>query len=379
MTHRIGRREGVTHRTERRESVCSGRSWVQKEYALLALLTTLGGCVPEFDDDLSIITAPRVLAVQADPAEAKPNEAVTISALVVQTDETAAPLVPRFSLCIDRKPLTELGPVNPTCLADPASGSAALLNLGAGNQVSATLPSEVCRLFGPTPPEAKEGEPAGRPIDPDQTGGYYQPIGVAVDSAKDVGIGAVRLYCPLPRVNQAESVAFVTRYRPNQNPEVRALELIRGTDSIALTAETEASLPAATLAPSERVTLRASWPDCPSEPVCGDGFCGEAEDLANCSADCSAPRGCAGAESYVWFDRRTRVVAPRRETIRISWFASAGKFDAERTGREEGETALFSDNGWRAPAIAGDVRIWTVIRDARGGQSWKTYRIAVAP
>ena len=40
-------------------------------------------CVPDLDVDESIIDAPRVLAIQAEPAEAKPNEAVAYRALLV--------------------------------------------------------------------------------------------------------------------------------------------------------------------------------------------------------------------------------------------------------------------------------------------------------
>lgn len=312
-------------------------------------------CVPDFDDDLSLVVAPRVLAVKSEPAEAKPNETVTLSALVVDPDPLAERAQPSFALCLERKPLTELGAVSPACLGEPTPGSTALLPLGVGDGARATLPSDACRLFGPSRPEPKEGEPAGRPVDPDPTGGYYEPVTVRIPTARDLAIGAIRLLCPLPAVTQAQSVEFTTRYRPNKNPEISTLTLVRSSESTELPPDTALAEPSAVLSPGERLTLRASWLECPSEPA----------------------GNCAGAESYVWFDPETRAITTRRESIRISWFASAGKFTSERSGRDESELQTDSENTWTAPAVAGQIRLWAVIRDDRGGQSWQAYRVEV--
>jgi hypothetical protein len=68
-------------------------------------------------------------------------------------------------------------------------------------------------------------------------------------------------------------------------------------------------------------------------------------------------------------------VASRRESLRVSWFTSAGRFAEERTGRSEGEADVsFSDNTWQAPA-AGVARIWVVLRDDRGGVGWRSYTL----
>jgi hypothetical protein len=56
--------------------------------------------------------------------------------------------------------------------------------------------------------------------------------------------------------------------------------------------------------------------------------------------------------------------------MRVSWFASAGSFDADVTGRTEDETDTFTDNGWTAPADAAHIHLWRVLRDARGGATW---------
>jgi hypothetical protein len=314
-------------------------------------------CVPDFDDDLSQIVQPRVLAIRADPAEAKPNEMVTLSALVVDPDPFAAPSPAHFALCVDRKPLTELGPVSPACLGEPTDEpSSALISLGSGNGVTATIPNDACRLFGPSRPEPKEGEPAGRPVDPDATGGYYEPVTARVEAARDLAVGAIRLRCALPEVTQAQSVEFATRYRANKNPELSRLELLRNGESLELRPEGASSEPVLSLAPRERVTLRANWAEC---------------------VNASATAGCTGAEDYVWFDPNARVLAERRESIRISWFATGGAFQSERSGRDESELETSSENDWTAPELAGAVRLWLVIRDARGGQSFQSYRLEV--
>jgi hypothetical protein len=322
-------------------------------------LALCGGCVPDFDDDLSLVVAPRVLAIQSEPAEAKAGEAVALSALVVDPDPLAPQAEARFSLCAERKPLTELGPVSPACLREATPGSSALMPLGVGNGVLATLPSDACRLFGPSRPEPKEGEPAGRPVDPDATGGYYEPVTARVESARDLAVGAIRVQCPLSGVTQAQSVEFATSYRKNKNPEIAKLELMRDNDTSELMPVVAREEPSAVLAPGERVTLRAAWDEC-----AGDG---------------APAAACTGAESYAWFDPVAREIATQRESIRVSWFASAGKLENERSGRDELELETTSENTWTAPEVPGEVRLWLVIRDARGGLSWRAYRVEVRP
>jgi hypothetical protein len=105
--------------------------------------------------------------------------------------------------------------------------------------------------------------------------------------------------------------------------------------------------------------------------------CTEGENASTCGEDCTGGRGCTGAESYAWYDPEARAVSSRRESLRVSWFASAGRFAEERTGRSESEADVtFSENAWRAPA-SGVVRIWVVLRDDRGGVGWQSYTLRV--
>ena len=74
-------------------------------------------------------------------------------------------------------------------------------------------------------------------------------------------------------------------------------------------------------------------------------------------------------ETYLWFDPVSRTLVERRETTRVSWYATAGLFDNERTAN--------GDNTWTAPADARDVALWVVVRDDRGGVAFAEYKVKV--
>jgi hypothetical protein len=88
--------------------------------------------------------------------------------------------------------------------------------------------------------------------------------------------------------------------------------------------------------------------------------------------------GCTGAESYAWVDPATRTVKTRQEDIVVAWYATGGRFDGAQTGRSEAEADETSTaNVWHAPSAPGPVRLWAVIRDARGGVGWQSYSVEV--
>ena len=95
-----------------------------------------------------------------------------------------------------------------------------------------------------------------------------------------------------------------------------------------------------------KVMLRASWPE-------------------------------AAAERYVVYDLASRALAERRETLRASWFATAGTFENDRTGRAEDERETFTDNEWTAPSEPRTVHLFVVLRDARGGVAFTTQTLVV--
>jgi hypothetical protein len=333
------------------------------------------GCVPTFDDNLPLVVKPTVIAVQAEPAEAPPGKEVRLSAVIAtpELDGTAPKL--SWGLCIARKPLTELGPVNPVCVQAPSQAPKDIVDLGSATTVTATLPMDACRLFGPTLPEPMNGEPAGRPVDPDTTGGFYQPISVTLLDSTVTSMGSVRIFCPPAGLDQLQAAEFNAKYRFNQTPSVEALSARTDAGEI-LPIPVEPG--ALSVAPKQVLHLEASWQACPTSAECGDGICGMGEDKNNCADDCTAAKGCTGAESYAWFNPESRAVETRHESIRVSWFSTAGHFEDAVTGREEDEFAQTTTGTlWTAPEAAGELRVWAVIRDARGGQSFRSFLISV--
>ena len=347
---------------------------ILKLRALALLVPWATGCVPTFDDNLSTLHEPTVLAIVSEPAEAAPGDMVRLTGLVGSPDPEEPTPELDWGLCIARKPLTELGPVNPICIQAPSEAPSSINELGTGASVMAALPMDACRLFGPSLPEPMNGEPAGRPVDPDPTGGFYQPIGVTLPT-QVTSLGAVRIFCPPSGLDQEQAAKFNSSYRRNQNPLLDAIQLVDASGRTSPLPEDPEPVP---VARGEALHLRASWAACPSAAECGDGVCGAGEDKTNCADDCMTPKGCTGAESYAWFNPDSRVLETKHESIRVSWFASAGRFDHAVTGRDEAEFATSTtDNGWTAPAAAGAVRLWLVIRDARGGQSFRSFTVQV--
>jgi len=334
-----------------------------------ATIVGLSGCVPDFDEDLSILAEPRLLALRTTPAEGKVSTETEIEALVAVPDGQAVPAVD-FGLCLARKPLTQLGPVNQQCLAERAPQSV-LAPLGSGARTKLTLPEDACRLFGPLQPPPEAGKPGGRPVDPDITGGFYQPFVARLGD--EVSVGAVRLDCDLSGVDRDQAVKYRQRYRVNENPSFSRVSRDTGE---ALDEATTARVPAGTA-----VTLEAEWEACPTSSSCGDGLCTESEDTSSCAEDCTTPRGCTGAEAYVWYDAQKRVVADRWEGIKVAWYTSRGHFVEEQTGlsEEEAGSATKTRNVWSVADQPGPATIWLVIRDTRGGQSWKTFHFEVTP
>ncbi|HTM44649.1 MAG TPA: hypothetical protein VL137_06815, partial [Polyangiaceae bacterium] len=204
----------------------------------------------------------------------------------------------------------------------------------------------------------------------------YQPLRVlAKGSDIPYSVGLTRIDCGIARVTTQQSLDFAKRYRDNENPTIDNVVMNPGRSAISLSSDAATT---ATVAHGKHVTLRTSWPSCPLKPHCGDGFCGAGEDRTNCADDCSDPHGCTGSEPYVAFDPAARKLVDRREAMRVSWYATDGTFDHDRSGRAEAEAATtYSDNGWLAPDKRGPVRVWVVLRDDRGGVGFGSYFIVV--
>jgi len=331
------------------------------------------GCEPTFSDRNSEVLERRVLAVQVTPAQARPGQEVALHALVVEPSGTLKKFAPDWAFCNAPKPIAETNDVSDACLA--ASGEQ-FDELGRGVSVKGAIPDDACRLFGPSVPPSEPGQPPGRPKDPDSTGSFYQPLRVLVPNGSSpiLTLAQAGLTCGLPSLTGAQLLEYQQRARINEHPTLSSV-LVEGNDSTPLSVDDGAT--PFKVAAGQRIMLRASWPECPVTGVCGDGFCSQDETTQDCADDCTQPKGCAGAETFVYYDPESHGLTTRREAMRVSWFAGTGTFDDDHTGRREDELDTFSDGFWTAPQASGPVHLWVVLRDSRSGVSWQSYVVDV--
>ncbi len=308
--------------------------------ALGALCVWAGGCRPDLGERDSLVEAPRILAVRGEPAEARPGDTVTYTALVASPDGSAITTL-RWATCVTPKPLAEPSIVAAACLGDdgvePGSDPG-----DAGDVATLALPADACSLFGPEPP------PGGyRPRDPDPTGGYYVPIraslgapGTSDTRGADAAFQLERVGCSLGDAPVELARTFARTYVANLNP---------ASPSVVLSREGAVVAEGGAVARAAALEIAVAW---------------RAED----------------AETYVYFDRPSQTLTTKREWMRVSWFASAGSFAVDHAGadeRAEGDGATTLSNAWMAPVSAGPVHFWVVLRDARGGVAWTTRELEV--
>jgi hypothetical protein len=288
----------------------------------LLLLCILAACADAPDQRLAIVTEPRVLAIVAEPAEARPGAQVTYRALV-GTPTGTLDAAPRWSYCTAPKPPTEDNAVATGCVTGES-----LQPLGAAASVTAALPADACIRFGPEVPPGNF-----RPRDPDSSGGFYQPLRADVDApapgsaAPLLAFGLSRITCKLPNATADLAREYDQRYVANRNPIL---------DAPALPATVPAHSP---------LELAASWP-----------------------AD--------SAEPYLYFDQLAQSLVPRRESLRVSWFATAGALDVDATAVAEDDPATRVTTTWHTPA-SGLATLWLVLRDSRGGVATRTLSVTV--
>lgn len=325
------------------------RRRMQQWLLVVGAALAAAGCKPDLGAPTSLVIGPRILAVRGQPAEAPPGDMVAYDALAVNADGRIAASPLTWSQCHDPKPPAETNAVNRACLDEPDDA-------GPAPTFSAPMPAAACMQFGPitpvppplTPDEIAAGKmqpPPLRPRDPDITGGFYQPVRVALtaDQGSATAFALERIKCNLANVPIEATRVYNATYTINQNPTIAALTLDPDGAAAALLGGAPAMIAA-----GATVTLEAAWP-------------------------------AEAAESYPAWDVVGRALATRREALRVSWFATAGEFAHDRTGRAEDDPASTTRNTWTAPAAAGTVHLWIVLRDSRGGLDFAEATLTVGP
>ncbi|HWZ87781.1 MAG TPA: hypothetical protein VNW92_02995 [Polyangiaceae bacterium] len=346
---------------------------MKKVAQLATFAPLLVACNPVFDDRFSAVDSPRVLAVQSTPAQVAPNKAVSYQLLVVDSRGTVASPQVDWSFCTQAKPINELNDVASACFG---TGDR-VQPFAMGDTAKGKLPSNACSQFGPDLPETMPGAPSARPTDADTTGGYYQPVILAVHDAGQTieTLAETRITCGLANSTGQQFEDYQRETKTNENPELSSVVVTSMGDAPLTDVGDAAPL---TIQHGTEITLRASWPACPTTPVCGDGMCTSGEAVADCPDDCTTPVGCRGPEEYAYLDPAQGSLVDRHESMRVSWFATDGEFADDHTGRLEEEFAVTSsDDPWRAPATPGTVFMWVVLRDDRGGVDYHSFQVQV--
>jgi hypothetical protein len=334
------------------------RRWVAWSGSLLIVCAAVA-CKPDLAGRPSVVDTPRVLAIRSEPAEVTPGTDVSYDALVVGPGNDSAELQLNWALCHARKPIAESGPIAGSCLQ--ATGSD-LEDLGDAATVSANIPTDACQIYGPATPVQKPGEPTVRPEDPDTTGGYYQPVRLLTFSdsqGEQYDVGVTRISCGIALgASQENTVRFTKEYHANTNPAIDSVQIDAG-DGELLAIDLAGSPISGSVKVGATARFEVSWSACPTQ---------------------SSEDACPGAEPYLNYDSSQQTLSQRRESIRLSWFATAGTFEHDRTGRSEDEADTpNTTNRWTAPATATRVRFWLVIRDDRRGVGWSTFELEIVP
>jgi hypothetical protein len=322
---------------------------------VLAVMTTAGiACKPDLGAPISLVQGPRILAVRGEPPEAKEMATVAYDLLAVDAGGTL-PSPPAFwAVCKAPRPPSETNAVSGACLTIPDDAgpaptfSGAITSADPNDQTS----SGACSTFGPLRPPS---DPNARPRDPDVTGGFYQPVRVRLDGSDGApalfDFDLERIQCRLGNAPIDVANQYNNGYQPNRNPLLAQLTLAidGGAPAPIAPVIVGAPPPAATALPAgATLTLEASW-------------------------------AAEAAETFPVYDLQSVALVTHREALRVSWFATAGAFAHDVTGRAEDDLALATDNDWTAPTAPGPVHLWLVLRDSRGGIDFQEFALDVTP
>jgi hypothetical protein len=305
------------------------------------------GSPPSIVDDLE----PRILAVRGVPAEAAENTPVTYDVLAANSDGRVAMPNVAWSQCDERKPPAEGNAVAAACLAPDTVETAA-------PTFQADMPDGACKRFGPQSDVDKNMVPL-RPNDPDATGGFYQPVRarLAAGGGESIAFALERIKCRLTNASPDATGKFNDLYKLNQNPTIAGFTLDPDGAPVSLFSRaTGAAAPPPPTAPSTWVAARSPY-----------------ELELTWTAD--------SLESFPVWNIGAQTVDLHREAISVSWYATSGTFEHDRTGHAETEPDVTTRNRWTAPVTMTTVNVhfWIVLRDSRGGIDFAEALVEVRP
>ncbi|MDB4971391.1 MAG: hypothetical protein JWN44_7080 [Myxococcales bacterium] len=273
---------------------------------ILVAAVVVCGCNDNFDP-ASLVAGLRLLQVKADPPDVAPGEAVTMTATFANPGGSVPAIT--WDACLLPPPPATGQSVNQDCIT--LEGGDQLVRLGTGGSIATTMPMIGLESVGL----------------PDQTNGFYLPVRLRLeaDGKRLTAFYSLRIF-----------LGALTPNSRNMNPTLMGIYKVPAADAGA-----DAQVMLDDTAPlevheKEEVPLRALLtPD--------------------------------ATETYVIFDGDPRTTPPRTvdETVRVSWYTTAGTFSNEATGVARPDTTLTLDK--HLPAPGSTIDIWTISRDERGG------------
>jgi len=307
----------------------------------LVCASAFSACKPGVGQPAYLVTDDALLAVRGEPAEAKPGSSVTYSFLLASPSGTEANAEAEWEICQTPKPPSESNAVASACTGAPDAGVA-----NEGQTYTAPIPTKACQYFGPIAPPQVAGQPAVRPRDPDGTGGYYVPVELWLPGLPNgalSGFSLERIFCNLANAPSSAIADYNNRYQLNLDPVIDHADV--------------------SVSSSEQQPLDGNVPSVQAGTV----------------VTIEASFGAGSAETFPVFDLVSQTLADQQESLSLSWFVTAGTFEHDRTGVAAGDNATTTSNRWTAPAQAGTVYLWLVLRDSRGGTDYKSYQLQVTP
>jgi hypothetical protein len=288
---------------------------------LLAFAFIFSGCLDFGFEPVYRITDLRVLAVRAEPPELRPGETAVLDALVV---DPSGAQVNTFWVACDPDP-TKLG--GSACVQEgefrqdvesggiPTEAEGARV-LGLGPSVPYGAPAETFAALGPEDLTRRRGLAAAVVLV--AFTGAFANVDEAIEKVRKN---------ETPNVIVLKRIKVVETDAPNRNPEIA--EVRAGGAPLAAGATLG-------IAPRAKAVLLA-------EPAA------------------------AAAEAYTFIGPEGET-EERTERLTVSWFTTAGEMGAVSDGSYR--VLAGEEMEWIAPEEPGPAKLWTVVRDGRGGVAW---------
>lgn len=306
--------------------------------ALFFFCVVLCGCEPGFRPE-TLIENLRLIGVSATPADLRPGEASQLKALVLDPSRAQPATVLWLGCAPDPYNQNRSACANPDVLNDPnALGGASGLPpgvsvIGFNEQASYDVPAGLFDVFAADDPRRRAGT-------------VGQLIAFAVAETVSPAASREELEALFARVQSKEVKSIVALFRinifegdaRNTNPVV---------DALTVHGEAWPAGAHVLVRPGEAVPFDLVAPDASFEPYVQ-----------------TTP---SGEEAL-------------NERILAAWYSTSGRFSETRTALREAVKTVFTAPGAdeKDPVPARRTgELYTVLRDTRGGQSWRTWRFFV--